>query len=456
MKKRERIAITRIIADLIKADNIIDAGEMDYYALLKEEYAITKDVEQESERMTLASAVSILALSDETIKSRFLEQCTEMTVSDGFCAPQEALLMMAIRKCLGGSCEDAEVVAAPLSNFSIGRGQVLYVESEYHEKINAAIKKDYRAIDNEFRLAGFNFIYIPHIVKHYVQYRDSIFVSVANFLAPNLTDEEVVDLRLKLTSMTTARFCREQLCERLGMKPLSNTVPSLLIKVNDDIVNGQFYENFLRIDLRVDCLSLIRELMDGYVGMLSSDTHPVTHIKEAEGQFLYYGFYRQLFEMYTLRDDIRCTIEINPFQGEIRFPEINTTLPLTRRKEKAFYVLMLVETAIHGGVNFNQLTSGKHFELYKVRMREMMKMYTRIYGAFGGGNETVPDITKPEIRRPIISIIRKKVNSLHNTLHRHSDYSISKDGSGLFYIPVDSNMVKMLTSKGFVSIKEWL
>jgi len=43
MKKAEKTAICRVFHDLIKADTIIDAGEMRCYALMKEKYGISKD-----------------------------------------------------------------------------------------------------------------------------------------------------------------------------------------------------------------------------------------------------------------------------------------------------------------------------------------------------------------------------------------------------------------------------
>ena len=116
MKQSERIAITRIIADLIKADNIIDAGEMDYYVLLKEEYSITKDVELQATTMTLAEAVKHLSVADRRTQSRFLEHCEEMTVSDGFCAPVEAILVIAIRHSVQSGCEDAEIISTVSSS----------------------------------------------------------------------------------------------------------------------------------------------------------------------------------------------------------------------------------------------------------------------------------------------------------------------------------------------------
>ena len=455
MKQAERIAITRIISDLIRADNIIDAGEMEYYAQLKEEYGITKDIEQRATMMTLSEAVEQMAVADEKTKSRFLVHCDEMTVSDGYCAPSEAILVMAIRSCLNGGGEDAEVISTKASNLSISNGQALYIESSYHEGINKVIKENYRIIDNVLRLGGFDFIYIPHIVKHYVQYRDSVFADVASFLAPCLSDEEIVDLRQKLTSMNTERFCREQLCSRLAMKTLSGCVPSLLIKVNDNIIGGRFYENFFRVEVSKDIVSAVQRMMDEYMGMLSSDQQLVSHIDEAGDQFLYHGFYRQLFDMYTIRNGVQCSIEINPWQGEIRFPEINRPLSGLQRKHKAFYVLLLVETAKHGGLCFNQPTNSRQFDAFRSRMKEVMALYNKIYELFGGEKDSAPDMTRPEIRRPMISIIRKSIEALSFELQNTSDYNIEKSKDGVFSIHLDKSLVKILTSRGYVRLKEW-
>lgn len=38
MKRDEKVAIVRILSDLIKADSIIDSGEMEKYSELKNKY----------------------------------------------------------------------------------------------------------------------------------------------------------------------------------------------------------------------------------------------------------------------------------------------------------------------------------------------------------------------------------------------------------------------------------
>ena len=96
MKKTERIALARIFTDLIKADSVIDAHEMEWFAAIKERYNITKEEEAEASKQTFAGAVSTLATADKKDRDMFLNDFDDLALSDGFGAKQEALLMIAL------------------------------------------------------------------------------------------------------------------------------------------------------------------------------------------------------------------------------------------------------------------------------------------------------------------------------------------------------------------------
>lgn len=453
MTHQQRIAVTRIFADLIKADAIIDAGEMDMYARIVEEYGITRAIECAATEMTLADAVHIMSKAGIRLRQQFVADCSAMTVSDGFCAPQEALLMMALRQCVGDDGDgSAEVISAYEPDLRIEANQVIYVESRYSERVNDEVRRDYRNIVNMFRLAGFNFIYIPYVANHYKQYESGTFVQVANFLAPNLSSEELLILQKNLTGMTTVQFCKEQLCARLGMTSLHDAEPSVLIKISSNYVSNHLYGNFLRVEVDREGYDVVQKLMDSYVEMLSSDLVMVSHVDESKGRFLYHGFYKQLFDMYTIRQGQVCTIEINPYQGVIRLPEINKNLEGLRRKEKALYVLLLLESK-RGGISFSQPENARQLAAFNQRMKKVMVEYNKIYEMFGGEKNAAPDIALAEIRKPMISNIRKSVKLLQNDLRNAEDYTIRKDGDGVFSIPIDNKMVKILTINGFVEIE---
>lgn len=67
MKKDEKIAIVRILSDLIKADSIIDSGEINQYMLLRERYSIDNNNEIAATQITFAEAIKILCKSDEIL-----------------------------------------------------------------------------------------------------------------------------------------------------------------------------------------------------------------------------------------------------------------------------------------------------------------------------------------------------------------------------------------------------
>ena len=57
MRKDEKIAIVRILSDLIKADSIIDSGEIDQYMLLQDKYSINDEIEIAATQITFAEAI---------------------------------------------------------------------------------------------------------------------------------------------------------------------------------------------------------------------------------------------------------------------------------------------------------------------------------------------------------------------------------------------------------------
>ena len=129
MKKTERIALVRVYIDLIKADSVIDTREMEWFAAIKERYRITKAEEAEASKQTFAEAVSILASADEKDRSMFLSDFTDLALSDGFCAKQEALLMIALYYALTDeSIDTSEVISNESPLVHIEDTQMIYIE----------------------------------------------------------------------------------------------------------------------------------------------------------------------------------------------------------------------------------------------------------------------------------------------------------------------------------------
>ena len=238
MKKDEKIAIVRILSDLIKADSIIDSGEINQYMLLRERYSIDNNNEIAATQITFAEAIKILCKSDEILRREFFSDCSDITISDGFCARSEALLMIALQKQLLIQDEGVEVISIPKPVFNIESASVLYVESRYEHIVNETISRNYRIILKECQIAGFKFIYIPKVIEHYSNSNPELIKQIIHFIAPSFSEDGINDIVLGLRNMTTSSFCKDLLCNKLGVAQLRDTNPSVLIKIGQSYVDN--------------------------------------------------------------------------------------------------------------------------------------------------------------------------------------------------------------------------
>ena len=234
-EREERIAFARIISDLIEADFIVEEEEMESFDRIRNEkdFSITMSMLSEAKTMTFAEAVGTLqALRDEAKKSRIREKLQHMSLSDGTCVPLEALQIMAVNYALDGK---AQVFSIPEGSSFIENMKVIYIENEDHTPTDAYIRQHYRAISNEFRLAGFNFVYIPQIADDYKLIRGDYLHKVIKYMIPTLDEAKVEKIQRDLCSMTTSRFTHELLFKKMGINML-NSKPAFLFKIGESAV----------------------------------------------------------------------------------------------------------------------------------------------------------------------------------------------------------------------------
>lgn len=421
MTSKEKASLTRILIDLIKADKIIDSREMDLYNKVKTAYGITRDDERNAYAQTLSEAVNSFRNHDIDKKRKLLELFSEMTMSDGFCAREEALLMMMLTLCFKAEGQPCDVISTVIEESWFDERQVLYVESYHDKDINFAITTDYRNISGELKLCGLEFVYLPHIVHHYITTNKTMLRDVMAMLSPSLTESTISNMLMKIKLFKTDTFCIEQLHHKLGFEALAATPPALMMRVSQSRVGDKVYTNFLRVEVSADVLAEVRGIVDLFLGFNGSDRVIISHKRDEEGSFLYSGFYRQIFEILTLQKSVECHMLMDFCKGTITFPELEISLNEISRKEKAFYTLFIYEAVrtgekdetghvrINGGIDFRRPVSKSSYEAYERRMQLLQRRYARIYRAFGAERDEVPDITNPTIRRPLISKIKSAV-----------------------------------------------
>lgn len=440
MRAAEKIAVARIFADLIKADRIVDTGEMECWRNICHKYAIDRDVRIEAREMSFSYALNVICNSGvQELKEDLLRDCMAMTVSDGFCAHSEALLMIALTTMLESEQPfRGEVISIPRANFNIDIATALYIENEFDPETNEAIRTHYRSIFKEFQLAGFHFVYIPKIIDHYRNTDSTLFKDILSFLAPAMSETGLDNTYKSLMKMTTGIFCKDLLCNKCGITELRNTMPSLLIKIGNSFVGEAQYANYLKIDVDEDISTTVQTFVDSFSEMLSSDVFVVNTSEERDNQFHFHGFYKQLLDIFLVRRNIRSAIYLNPYKEEVIFPDIDAKAMGLHRRERALYALLLCQGA--DGINFNTPKSVDALERYNRRMKRIQQRYSAIYAMFGGEKETAPDLSVPEIRRPIFSCLKRSIKNLQ-ALYNPEDYNITKSGDGAFSVNVEPELV---------------
>ena len=227
-----------------------------------------------------------------------------VAMSDGFCAREEALLLVALRLSLTlGVNYECRIVSIDTSSVYIDPTQILYVESDFDNDVNWEINEKFREIMAEVRLAGFDLVYLPKIAEHYRTISDSDLLRIASFLYPKASLERVETITKQLRGRSTSEFCKDQLSGKLGVKEFSVIAPSLMIKIGNSFVGNKEIANFLLVELDKEVINTIRNILD----LFSEHYHTfrLNYLKEEKGRFIFTGFYKQIFDIYTLRKGIK-------------------------------------------------------------------------------------------------------------------------------------------------------
>ena len=316
----------------------------------------------------------------------------------------------------------------------------MYVESKFDVETNRQIVDNYRSVYKEFLFSGFQFVYIPNVIHHYKETDKGMFRRMISFLAPSFSMDGVESVVDGLLSMTTESFCKDILCNRLNLENLRETNPSLLIKIGNDYIGDVEYSNLLCVEIEDGFVDFVKKFVDDFSSMLSSDTLTVPIGREANNNYLYYGFYKQLLDIFLRRNNIRSRIVIDPNREEIVLPDIGQKLNGLSRRDKAMYVLFLI-LMNDNGFSFNCPSSRIQMQRYKEKTVRFQKQYEIVYGFMGGDKDKTPNVGSAEIRRPIFSRIKKSLMVLSDMLYNVNDYLITKNSYGTYNVNVEPNMI---------------
>lgn len=438
MKQSEKASIFRIVTDLIKADSIIDTREIEKLDSIRERFAIKKEDEMLGFSYTFANAIRVLLESPKSLQCELAAIFNELAMSDNFCAREEALLLLTLRLCMSLDIKlECKAVSIETSSVNIDPTQILYVESNFDNDVNWEINEKFREIVAEVRLAGFDLVYLPKIAEHYRAISNTDFLKIAGFLYPNVSYERLKTVVQHMHNLSTSEFCKDQLAGKLGVREFSVVNPSLMIKIGDSFVGDKNIANFLLVELDKDVISSIRYILDLFSEYYH--TSRLNYLREEKGRYIFTGFYKQIFDIYMVRKGIKSPVVIDVYRGHIRFSEADLKIEKLHRREKALYALFMLESA-SGGVNFSKPTTPNELARYTRRMTAVQEKYRLIYKKFGGEPQKAPDLSKSEIRLPMIALIRKQLKALGDVLFHVDDYMIQRNIFGNYCINISPSL----------------
>lgn len=486
-EREERIAFARIISDLIEADFIVEEDEMTSLdEIIKREdssekketsakkekdsdFRITMSMLSEAKTKTFAEAVSTLqGIRDESSRKIMMDRLCKTSLSDGTCVPLEALQIMAVKYALEGK---GQVFSIPSGSSYIENMKVLYIENEDNTATDAYIRNHYRAISNEFRLAGFDFVYIPQIVEDYKAIRGEYLQKVITYMMPLVSDAKVEQIQRELCSMTTSRFSHELLYKKMGINML-NSKPAFLIKIGEsavadkcgvDDMERNVYSNFLLVPVdnitggsegKADSvLGRVAVLMDTYRSMVSENL--IVETRPIAKKFLYYGFHRALFDLIAYgkdKTDYKLVINLKNRKNPVVLRPVDDSpesavesdrdLPIDLNAQPyTLYILMVYLSLFGNGLDW------KDYPMRSEVRKELLEKYNAIYRVIGRGN------TNSEYRdKTHVSRIRKSLHSYEKTVSNIDLFIPEKieSGSNLYYrVPLPSDLVYVIEgSKG--------
>lgn len=417
---------------MIKADGIIDSREMDSLSSMITKYNVKSDDKIGSESITFSDAVRTLKSKSSSLCHDILGDVTSLAMSDKFCAREEALLLIALTYAFSDDAQ-ADIISINSPEVFLPNGQILYVESYYNEAVNSIITKHYIEISAEARLAGFDFVYIPQIVRHYQQLTDSQLCHMISFLYPQASKERLSVAIQQLKGFTTSLFCQNLLSSKLKIHEIEDTPPALMVKIGSSMSNHKLYSNYLLIELSDNVMDTIQTFITTFNNFYQ--TRVLNYLQEQKGRFIFRGFYRQLLELIMLQKGIRSKILIDTNKGEIVFPEADVKIEKLHRREKALYALFLIESP-SGGINFAKPKTAKQLGRYERRMKAIQAKYNLIYEKFGGDKDKAPRLDIAENRLPMISLIKRQISKLGDVLYHVDDYIIQRNLYGNYGVKI--------------------
>ena len=434
MRHHQKIAIARLISDLIKSDDVICKEEVALYNHIVCSFDISQDELHEAQFVSQAEAVSYIRNMVPSEQKKIFSILRKAAYSDNSCVAREALLLQTLSLTLNDTNNKYHLLSTLMKGWQNPEKYVVYIESDYMPAINEEVMQQYEMISNLLHLWKFEFIYIPQLTQSLREMERSYLCDIIRYMNPRLSTEMLNNLYERLTNFTTESFTRDYLANSSHHNHFYDSAPSLLINVGLSHVPASlpaqqdtYFINFLTIRLEdePDCvLNEVRRFLDEYETYI---TEPEYHRpKRGKTLFHYHGFYKQLFDFlarhHTNGEENRIVIDIPARRIWMRGIEVQMSAT-----QLATYVFILHQTLCthHGGL----IKAGQHNPLSEKDEMRLGLTYHAICNLF----RDTP-ITEERSYLEDVANIRGYIARIRTAIAHHID-----DQDIKFYTPQDTS-----------------
>lgn len=357
-KENHKTAVAKVLSDLVQCDGIVNQGEIDFLQQIYSVLRINSTSRQKSSTLSLSEAVNTLRSLDQSEKKMLLFAFQQLSVADNAFDPNESLLITALLLSIDIDLPEtrglnAHFVSIPNLNFDT-RNAVLYVEPEYDEAVNSAIKADYLEILKLLKTSQREFFYLPKELSD-LQGKRTTFRNTLNYIEPTLSDEQLDIIDEGLGQLDSVFFSKEIFLNYLNTNGLTINKPAFFFKIGNQ--KPGIHQDFLILEINDNPLSTLRRLfsLNKHISKLQIkdltakerryfEKIAINSNKTKKDELNYTGFHKIIIDTllkYNASNEV-SRLFINT-RGEIFLTDRNNTEVKMPTLSKALYILILLE-----------------------------------------------------------------------------------------------------------------
>ena len=314
LNNKQKEAVAALLSELFNAENIVEINKLKLLNQKLLEYGISSNTIKNAKCITLEKAVlSISSIEDNGIKADLLNDFEMIARCDGYCSPDEAILLQAIKMAIlppeGKDSVDALIFSMRRNKLNFDGKKATYIhpdknlvaqdEQDQIDKFADKIKKHLDELVLLFYCFGYDFVYIPKLREDFGK-NPQLMEELKNFsfffsnLPKECVEEAITTFGLSNDSrrFTTAKFANMLFSGREDDVSTDHDTPAFLIKISDSYVINEKYihngnketkhskmYNFLYLPIVADGISGIidtaKNFFQNYIDMVDKTIYPV-------------------------------------------------------------------------------------------------------------------------------------------------------------------------------------